>query len=410
MSMTVMHSTRMPRLNGNPLGKAIIGQSGGPTAVINQSLVGLIKGLRGKTEVTGVLGMKFGVRGLVADNLVELHRIDDGRLSNIAATPSAALGSCRDKPDADYCERIFRSCERHDIRYFFYIGGNDSSDTLRIVHEMAKASKYELRCIHIPKTIDNDLPVSDHTPGYPSAAKFVAQAFIGDDLDNRSLKGIKINVVMGRHAGWLTASSVLARRYPGAGPHLIYVPEQPFDLNQFIGDVQAVYSQDGRCVIAISEGVSNADGIPILKAAHSHLEEDQHGNVQLSGTGMLGDFLAGALKQVIPEARIRADTFGYLQRSFCGVVSEVDAAEARSCGFRAAQLVLDGLEVSSLAIKRTSDKPYLSEIVPIPVTEVAAQTRHMEPEFLEGHNNVSTAFVDYLKPLVGQLPVTGRID
>jgi len=400
---------RSTHLGGNPVGNAVIGQSGGPTAVINQSLVGLIKGLRGHAEIQSILGMKFGVRGLVNDDLVELQKIDDGRLSNIASTPSAALGSSRDKPDEAYCERIFQACARRDIRYFFYIGGNDSSDTLRIVSEMAKQAEYELRCFHIPQTIDNDLPQSDHTPGYPSAAKFVAQAFIGDDYDNRALPGIKINVVMGRHAGWLAAASVLARRYSGAGPHLIYVPENAFDLNQFIDDVQRVYGEHGRCLVAVSEGLANEEGVPILKAAHRYLEKDAHGNVQLSGTGALGDFLCEAIKQVITRARIRADTFGYLQRSFCGVVSDVDAAEARSCGFRAAQVALSGTEVASIAIRRICTKPYESTIEAIDLSEVAAKTRTLEPEFLAGHNNVSEAFIEYLRPLVGQLPVTGRI-
>jgi len=410
--MTQFHAGKhTEQLSGCPLGNAAVGQSGGPTAVINQSLVGLVKGLRGHDEIQGIFGMRFGVRGLVNDDLLRLDRIDDGRLSNIAATPSAALGSTRDKPDHNYCRRIFDACKRHNIRYFFYIGGNDSSDTLRIVSEMAISRNYELRCVHIPKTIDNDLPQSDHTPGYPSAARFVAQAFIGDDLDNRALPGIKINIVMGRHAGWLTAASVLARRYPGAGPHLIYLPEIPFDLNQFTQDVQAVYEEHGRCLVAVSEGIANDHKVPILKAAHHHLEKDAHGNIQLSGTGALGDFLVETLRQVIDkDARIRADTFGYLQRSFCGVASEIDAAEARSCGFRAAQIALSsGKSVSSIAIKRISTHPYECEIVPIAIEDVAAQTRVMGPEFLQGTNDVSLTFIDYLKPLVGKLPVTGRL-
>lgn len=408
--MTGMSSSRnLTQLAGNPVGNAVIGQSGGPTAVINQSLIGLIKGLNMRTAVQEVLGMKFGVRGFISDDLIKLGRIDEGYLSNIAATPAAALGSTRDKPDHDYCQKIFQACKRHDIRYFFYIGGNDSSDTLRIVHEMSKENNYELRCVHIPKTIDNDLPQSDHTPGYPSAARFVAQAFIGDDLDNRSLPGIKINIVMGRHAGWLTAASILARRYPGAGPHLIYLPEHNFDLNQFVEDVRTVYQEHGRCVIAVSEGISNEENTPILQAVHANLVKDDHGNVQLSGTGALGDFLAETLKQVYPDARIRADTFGYLQRSFCGVASEVDAAEARSCGFRAAHLALSGKDVASLAIKRISNHPYECDIVPIEITAVAAQTRVMEPEFIQGNHDVSTQFIEYLKPLVGKLPVTGRL-
>src|SRR5690606_27042577 len=162
-----------------------------------------------------------------------------------------------------YCERIFETCRRHDVRYFFYIGGNDSSDTCRIVNRIADSSGYELRCFHIPKTIDNDLLENDHTPGFPSAARFVAWSFAADDLDNAALPGIKINVVMGRHAGFLTAASALARTHEKAGPHLIYVPERKFDLERFAADVDRVYTQHGRCLIAVSEGIQNEDGVPI---------------------------------------------------------------------------------------------------------------------------------------------------
>ena len=213
-------------------GNAVVGQSGGPTAVINQSLVGVVEGLRAGLRATGnvqkILGMRHGVNGLTKGDLVDLTEIPQDKLERVANTPSASLGSSRDKPDKDYCARILKSCEQHGIRYFFYIGGNDSSDTCRIVNELARAASYELRCFHVPKTVDNDLPVNDHTPGFPSAARFVAMAFAADSLDNRSLPGIKINVIMGRHAGFLTAASALARGIggdPDDGPHLIYVPE-----------------------------------------------------------------------------------------------------------------------------------------------------------------------------------------
>ncbi|MGH6802589.1 MAG: 6-phosphofructokinase, partial [Methyloceanibacter sp.] len=238
-------------------GNAVIGQSGGPTAVINQSLAGVVGGLRAGLAASGqvkrIFGMRHGVRGLVkpgADGLLDLSGIDKARLEAIARTPSAALGSTRDKPDEAYCERILDGCRRNDIRYFFYVGGNDSADTCRIVSEKAAQAGYELRCFHVPKTIDNDLLENDHTPGFPSAARYVTLALMGDALDNASLGGIKINVIMGRNAGFLAAASSLARGSAANGanpadrpaPHLIYLPEVPFSTDSFLADVEAVYS------------------------------------------------------------------------------------------------------------------------------------------------------------------------
>ncbi|MFG0330746.1 MAG: 6-phosphofructokinase [Phycisphaerales bacterium] len=395
--------------SGNPVGNAVIGQAGGPTAVINQSLVGVIEGLRGQIEIRKIFGMKHGVTGLINDDLIDLTKLHEGRLGAVAATPSAALGSTRDKPDEQSCSRIFEACSRHGIHYFFYIGGNDSADTCRIVNEMADEAGYELRCFHIPKTIDNDLPHSDHTPGYPSAAKFVAQAFMGDNLDNRALPGIKINIVMGRHAGWLTAASALARQQAGDGPHLIYLPEVAFDENEFVESVADCYEKHRRCLIAASEGIHDGEGTPITKRIAASLDRDAHGNLQLSGTGALGDHLSQLVKKTIPRARVRADTFGYLQRSFCGCVSEVDADEARRAGQAAAEFALDGDLDGSIVIKRVNNFPYEAKMDRVGLRQVAAQTRTLDAEFIEGAHNVSDAFVQYLKPLVGKLPVIGRL-
>src|SRR5205085_9988420 len=207
-----------------------------------------------------LLGARHAVRGIVNQDFLQLEKYPDELLERIAQTPAAALGSTRDKPDQAYCERIFQAFAKNNVRYFFYIGGNDSADTARIVNELARQSNYELRTFHIPKTIDNDLRVHDHTPGYGSAAKFVAAAIMGDNYDNRSLPGIKVDVIMGRHAGFLTAASVLARQHDNDGPHLIYVPEAPLTEEKFLADVDKVYSKQGRCLIAVSEGVSQPGG------------------------------------------------------------------------------------------------------------------------------------------------------
>ncbi len=244
---------------------AVVGQSGGPTAVINQSLAGVVETLQQRPEFDGrILGARHAVAGVVKGDFADLTDIDAKKLDLIAGTPSSALGSSRDKPDAAYCERIFESFTKHDVGYFFYAGGNDSSDTCRIVAEMAEAKGYALKAFHVPKTIDNNLKVNDHTPGFGSAAKFVAQAFMGDDLDNRALPGIKINVVMGRHAGFLTAASLAGRVAEDSGPHLVYVPEVTFDEDKFIDDVERVYAKLGRCLIAVSEGIHDADGNAII--------------------------------------------------------------------------------------------------------------------------------------------------
>ena len=215
--------------------KILVAQGGGPTAVINQSLAGVALEARRFPEVTHVYGALQGVRGIVNDDLVDLGQETVANLEAVAATPAAALGSTRDKPDRQYCQEIFKVLKAHAIDTFFYIGGNDSSDTVRIVAEEAKKSGHGLRAIHIPKTIDNDLVGFDHTPGYPSAARFVAQAFAGANLDNLALKGVYVAVVMGRHAGFLTAASALARKYPDDGPHLIYLPERTFRRRQVPG-------------------------------------------------------------------------------------------------------------------------------------------------------------------------------
>lgn len=388
------------------IGNAVIGQSGGPTVVINQSLVGVVEGLRKSRKVKKILGSVHAVRGMVNGDFIELQKLSLAKLNRVAMTPSSALGSSRDKPDADYCRRIFDQLGKNNVRYFFYIGGNDSSDTCRIISEMARGANYELHAMHVPKTIDNDLMCNDHTPGFASAAKFVAQAFMGDNLDNAALPGIKINVIMGRHAGFLTAASVLARQHKADGPHLIYVPEVAFSVESFLADVERVYKERGRCLIAVSEGIHDADGTPMITKLADAVERDSHGNVQLSGTGALGDYLSAAIKTHLgPKTRVRADTFGYLQRSFAGCVSAIDAKEARQVGREAARHALAGVIEGSIAIERVSSKPYKSRYRLIKLTDVAAKTRTLAPEMILNGNDISDDFRKYLSPLVGKLPV-----
>jgi len=382
------------------VGKVVVAQGGGPTAVINQSLAGVVLESRKFTQVTSVYGAIHGVRGIINEDFLDLTQETTHNLEQVAITPSSALLSTRDKPDVKYCQEIFRVLKAHDVRYFFYIGGNDSADTVNIVNEQAEQSNYEFRAIHIPKTIDNDLTMNDHTPGYGSAARFVAQAFIGANLDNRALPGVYIAIIMGRHAGFLTAASSIARKYPDDGPHLIYLPERPFDMEKFLVDVKKNCDQFGRCVVAASEGIQDAQGTPILTKSLETLEKDAHGNVQLSGTGALGDLLADVVRQRLKIKRVRADTFGYLQRSFFGCVSDVDQHEAREVGEKAAQFAIWHNLDGSITIQRTGDYSVDYRLVPLP--EVAGKTRHMPDEFInpEG-NHVTDAFRYYCRPLMG---------
>jgi len=386
----------------------LIAQSGGPTMVINQSLAGAVLTARKHKAIGTILGARHGIQGILDRDFVNLNKISAAHMKAVAQTPSSALGSVRRKPTPEDCTAIFNVLAEQDVGYFFYIGGNDSAETVHIIHEAAVAAGSPLRCFHIPKTIDNDLCENDHTPGFASAARFVACAFMGDDLDSRALGGVKVNIVMGRHAGFLTAAAALARTQPGDGPHLIYLPERPFSLDQFTTDVQAAYKKHGRCVIAVSEGITDEKGEAI--AARFSKEVDSHGNKQLSGTGSLGDFLASEIKARTGISRVRADTFGYLQRSFPGIASPVDAAEAYAVAQAAVEAAVSGLDSASIAIRRKQGDTYAVTYEPVPLRKVARETRHMPHAFInKAGNDVTAAFLRYITPLVGPLPKTAHL-
>ncbi len=380
--------------------KILVAQGGGPTAVINQSLVGVVLEARRHRGIDLVYGARHGVRGIINEDFVDLTRETSHNLELVAGTPAAALGSTRDKPDLAYCQEIFKVLKAHGIEHFFNIGGNDSSDTVRIVADEALKAGYPLRCMHIPKTIDNDLVLNDHTPGFPSAARFVAQAFAGANLDNAALPGVYVGVVMGRHAGFLTAAAALGKKFPDDGPHLIYVPERVFTIERFLADVKATHERYGRCVIAVSEGIHDAGGRPILASLAKDLERDDHGNVQLSGSGALADLLCEEIKAKLGIKRVRGDTFGYLQRSFVGCVSDVDAREAREVGEKAVQFAMWGSTNGSVAIQRTGF--YSADYALLPLEAVAGKTRTMDDAFIsESGTDVTDAYRLYLRPLLG---------
>lgn len=363
-------------------------------------MAGVVLEARKFRNVELVYGAYHGVSGIVDEDFLDLTQETSHNIEMVANTPSSALGSTRDKPDLKYCQEIFRVLKAHGIGYFFYIGGNDSSDTVRIVSEEARKANYALRCIHIPKTIDNDLVGNDHTPGFPSAARFVAQAFMGANLDNAALPGVYLAVVMGRHAGFLTAASALGKKFPDDGPHLIYLPERTFSIDKFIADVKHTHERYGHCVIAASEGIHDASGQPIIAQLTKQVEKDAHGNVQLSGTGALADLLCEEIKAKLGIKRVRGDTFGYLQRSFMGCVSDVDQREAREVGEKAVQFAMWGDRDGSVAIRRTGF--YSVDYHLVALASVAGKTRVMEDEFIAPNGtDVTDAFRLYLRPLLG---------
>ncbi len=381
-------------------GKVLVAQGGGPTAVINQTLAGIVLESRKHPEISKVYGAVKGVDGIVDEHFLDLTQETTHNLEQVALTPSSALLSTRTKPDSKCCHEIFKVLKNHDIRYFFYIGGNDSADTVRIVNEEARLANYNLRAVHVPKTIDNDLVANDHTPGYGSAARFVVQAFAGINLDVRALSGVYIGVVMGRNAGFLTAASAIAQKYPDDGPHLIYLPEREFNLDKFLRKVKQIYSRQGMCVVAISEGIKDASGTPLIASLLKDAEYDAHGNMTLSGTGVLGDLLAREVKEKLGIKRVRSDTFGYLQRSFLGCVSDVDQREAREVGERAVQMALWQEMNGSVAIRRTGYYSVDYELVAL--EEVAGKTKTMPDEFInKAGNHITDAFKFYVRPLLG---------
>jgi len=374
-------------------GTFVIAQGGGPTAVINQTLVGAVLEIRKRHKGVRVLGARYGVRGIRDGDYVNLSAVPEEELRLIAGTPSAALGSTRDKPDAAYCEQVLAGLKKEGTDAFIYIGGNDTSGTQEI---LAEASGGSIAFVHAPKTIDNDLVENDHTPGFISAAEFVAGAFLSVDLDFRALPGVYVGIVMGRNAGFLTAASAAWRIDAESGPHLIYVPERAFSVPRFIEDVRATLDRHKRCIVAVSEGVTTADGKPLVESLvpPDKLERDEHGNLKLSG-GDLGMAFEQALRDGLPGKRARVDTFGYMPRGNVATISPVDAAEAFQAGGYAVDLAARG--GGSVALQFDGEKTVMRRV---PLGDVAGKTRHMPDDFLEAEGNrLSQKGMAYLERL-----------
>ena len=381
----------------------LIAQGGGPTNVINQSLAGII--INEKKKKSKIFGSINGVNGIINNNFMTLNNILSKEINMLRNTPGAALGSTRDKPDQKYCEEIYHVLKKKRINKFYYIGGNDSSDSLRIISKYSREKGYSLQCIHVPKTIDNDLILNDHTPGFGSAAKYVAQLFSGINFDVRSLPGVYIGVVMGRHAGFLTASSSLLRHKSSDGPHIILIPEFSFNMKDFINNIKSVFNKYGRCIVAVSEGIKNKNNVLYSKKIQSSHEYDDHGNIQLSGSGMLGDFLANEVRNKLKISRVRADTLGYSQRCFLGSASEVDQKEAFEIGLKAVSFSNTYKDSFSIGIEERKffSKKYKLKFIVNKLINIAGKTKTMPTNFYNSKKfDVTSDFLNYCRPLIGK--------
>jgi 6-phosphofructokinase 1 len=383
-------------------GTFVIAQGGGPTAVINQTVAGAVLEVRKRHPGARVLGARHGVRGVRDGDYVDLTDIAEAELRLIGDTPSAALGSTRDKPDAAYCDLVLKGLQKAGADAFIYIGGNDTSGTQQILTDAAGG---KIAFVHAPKTIDNDLVENDHTPGFMSAAEFVAGAFLSVDLDFRALPGIYVGIVMGRHAGFLTAASAAWRLEEGSGPHLVYVPERAFSVDRFIEDVKATLARHQRCIVAVSEGVSGGDGRSLVESivGPDKVERDQHGNVKLSGSDLNRAF-EQALSDRLPGKRARVDALGYMPRGYVGAISAVDAQEAFDAGAFAVQVAAQG--GGSVALQYDGHRTVLGKV---PLEAVAGKTRHMPDDFLKAdENDLAEPGLAYLRRLVPKKYKVGK--
>jgi len=385
-------------------GTALVAHGGGPTAVINASLVGVIEERSRYDEITALYGARYGIKGVLEEDLIDLDREDPELIELIARTPGSALGSCRYKLKEQDYERILAVFRAHNVRYFFYTGGNDSMDTTLKVARLARASGYELRAIGIPKTIDNDLAETDHCPGYGSAALFYACALRDIGADIRELPGrVSVVEVMGRNAGWLVAATALARRNADDAPHLIYLPERRLSADRFLADVEAVYRRLGYAVVAVCEGQRDERGEPFgadLIAADGFSHE-------LAGN------LAHVLSQLITrrlKLRARSEKPGLLGRSSAAFVSPSDQAEARLCGREAVRAATAGISERMVTLVREAGPGYRIETGLAELERVANAERLFPQEWIhpEG-NDVLPAFLEYVKPLTGEVAPRPRL-
>lgn len=391
------------------MSNCLIAQSGGPTSVINASLSGVIEAAINHPNIDLIYGSINGIIGLLEENIVNLTEIFHDHEDNIdilKTTPGMYLGSCRFKlrksnEDASQYKTIFAIFEKYAIKQFFYIGGNDSMDTVSKLSLYAMENNIDVQIMGIPKTIDNDLFGTDHTPGFGSAAKFVATTIleIAHDTYIYDLESVTLIEVMGRHAGWLTAASALARTHYNEAPDLIYLPEVPFSTSCFIEDLKNVQMKKKNVIVAVSEGIKDATGAFI---AASNVINDSFGHVQLSGTGK-------ALENLVAlelGCKVRSIELSVLQRSAMHSASQTDIDEALLVGHKAVEYALNGLTGKMVCIKRISSMPYVIEIECVDIVAVANHEKVVPREWINtAGNDVTGELIDYMQPLIMGEPV-----
>lgn len=396
------------------IGNAIVGQSGGPTAAINATLAGVVRGVLEGVHggaIGKLYGMRNGIEGLLDERIVDLSEFfsDSTRIDILEQTPAAALGSCRKKLPSisegrETYERLIEIFKKYDIRYFFYIGGNDSMDTVAKLSEYTKECDYEMRVIGVPKTVDNDLVGTDHTPGFASAAKYIATTVAEciRDCAVYTTPAVTVIEIMGRDAGWLTASSGVGRAFGGATPDLIYLPERAFDKDEFFDDVRAALKKHPNVVVAVSEGIRTADGTYVCEG-FGIASTDVFGHKQLSGTGKA---LEHAIKAEI-GCKVRSVELNIVQRCAAHIASGTDISESVRVGRAAVAAASEGVTRRMMTIERVSEAPYAVEISHKDISEIANLVKHVPDEFInERGNGITDECARYLLPLIqGELDV-----
>lgn len=386
-------------------GNAIIGQFGGPTAVINSSLCGLIQeGLKSK-KVEKVLGMRFGIQGFMQDEIFDLGKEDLQVIEGLRQTPSSALGSCRYTLKDEDFPFIIKQLKKYNIRYFFLIGGNGSMDTIRRVEEYCQKNNYKLNGIGIPKTVDNDLCGTDHAPGFASAARYVCLSVQQAGRLARDMQRVDKYVILqtvGRNTGWLAASAALVKKTESDAPHLIYIPERPLSKERFISEVKECINKNRWVSIVCGEGILWEDGTPVA----SLQTQNNFSNIEFGAMG--GGSAALTLHKIInQETKYRGEFQITESLSMCAIdrASKIDLEEAYACGVKAIQLAEEGLSGVMVSLHRISSSPYQVELKTVSLNEVALHTKPMDDKYINDQGNfVTNEYIKYIQPLVGELP------
>ncbi|GAB6189379.1 6-phosphofructokinase [Marinitoga arctica] len=377
---------------------ALYAQSGGVTSVINASAYGVIKTILNSKEIDNIYVAINGINGVFNEKLVNMKNEDPDQIELLKFTPSSAFGSCRRKiKTEEELVKIFEILKKYEIHYFFYNGGNDSMDTANKIHKYAQKIGYDLRVIGIPKTVDNDLPETDHTPGFGSIAKYLSVAMLEGTLDVKSMAADSTKVfileTMGRHAGWVAASTVLAKRYENDGPHIILMPEKPFNEKKFFEKVIQSINKYGYCSIAASEGIKYEDGTFVAARGY----QDNFGNVQLGG---IGSTLANMIKNQL-NIKTHYAVPDYLQRSGRHISSQVDVNEAIKVGAMAVKYAIEGHSGYMVGIERIMNSPYISSTKLISLDDVANETKLIPDEYITDDGMfVNEKFIEYALPLI----------